>query len=122
MKNVCDCTIIHNDIVERVRKESIDEKTLQDMSTFFKVLADNTRVKIIHLLDITEMCVCDIGALLNMSKSRISHQLKKLKEMNLVKSRKVGKEVFYSLKDEHIKQVFEISLIHLEEKYNEERM
>ena len=116
---MCDCEILHHDVVEKVKKELIDEKTLEDIATFYKVLGDSTRIKIINVLDCHEMCVCDISVLVNMTKSAVSHQLKKLKDMNIVKSRKEGKEVFYSLSDAHVKEVFEISFEHVKEKYYE---
>ena len=80
-----------------------------------KILSDSTRVKIVSILDKNELCVCDICNVLNMTKSAVSHQLKNLKEVNLVKSRKIGKEVWYTLADEHIKKLFEIALEHISE-------
>jgi ArsR family transcriptional regulator len=93
-----------------------EEDELYDLSDFFKVLGDSTRAKIIWALDESEMCVCDIAVLLNMTKSAISHQLKALKAANLVKYRKEGKVVFYSLTDDHVKEIFEKGLEHIREK------
>ena len=76
-------------------------------------------VKIINVINESELCVCDIASILNMTKSAVSHQLKNLREMNLIKSRKQGKEVYYSLADEHVKEVFDISKIHVLEKIDE---
>lgn len=119
MKNnnsgVCDCEIIHKEKVEKALSEMLAEEELLDIADFFKVLADSTRVKIVNMLDNNKLCVCDISAGLGMSKSAISHQLKNLREMNLVKAEKVGKEVWYSLADDHVKIVFDISAEHIKE-------
>ena len=112
----CDCDVIHQDVVEKVRSEMLDDDSLINMADFFKALSDSTRIKIINALYISEMCVCDISVLLNMTKSAISHQLKNLKELNLIKSRKQGKEVYYSLADRHVGIVFEITKEHVQEK------
>ena len=116
----CDCEIIHYDMVEKVKKRVLDEETLLLMADFYKALSDSTRMKIIDVLYEGELCVCDISVLINMTKSATSHQLRYLKEMNLIKSRKQGKEVFYSLADSHIIKVFEISKSHVMEAKNEE--
>ena len=116
----CDCEIIHYDMVEKVKKRVLDEETLLSMADFYKALSDSTRIKIIDVLYEGELCVCDISVLINMTKSATSHQLRYLKEMNLIKSKKQGKEVFYSLADSHIIKVFEISKSHVLEAKNEE--
>jgi ArsR family transcriptional regulator len=116
---VCDCEVIHADIVNEVNKRMPHEEDIYDLSDFFKVLGDSTRMRIIWALDESEMCVCDIAVLLNMTKSAISHQLRALRNANLVKFRKEGKTVFYSLKDKHIKDIYEIGMEHIKEKYNE---
>ena len=115
----CDCEIIHQDVVDKVKKRILDEETLLLMADFYKALSDSTRMKIIDVLYEGEMCVRDISVLINMTKSATSHQLKYLKDMNLIKSRKQGKEVFYSLADRHIVEVFEISKEHILEAKNE---
>lgn len=112
----CDCDVIHQDVVEKVKSEMLDDDSLINMAEFYKALSDSTRIKIINALYISEMCVCDISVLLNMTKSAISHQLKNLKELNLIKSRKQGKEVYYSLADRHVGIVFEITKEHVQEK------
>ena len=91
-----------------------DEK-LFDLAEFFKVFGDSTRIRILWALEDREMCVCDIAYLLNMTQSAISHQLRSLKQVNLVKNRREGKVVYYSLKDEHIKQIFDIGMEHITE-------
>lgn len=111
----CDCDVIHREVVESVKKKMPDEDILYDLSDFFKVLGDSTRVKIMWALDENEMCVCDLAVLLNMTKSAISHQLKSLKQANLVKFRREGKVVYYSLSDDHVKEIFEKGLEHIRE-------
>lgn len=117
--NVCDCNIIHAEQVAKAKNDMLDDEILICISDFYKALSDSTRVKIINILDKQELCVCDICQLLNMTKSAVSHQLQNLKELNLIKSRKQGKQVFYTLADEHVKQVFEISTQHVLEMLNE---
>ena len=116
-KNIefCTCATIHEDVVERVRKSIPQEETLYDLAELFKVFGDSTRIRILCVLFETEMCVCDIAALLNMTQSAISHQLRVLKNARLVKYRKEGKVVFYSLDDQHVKQIFDQGLIHIKE-------
>jgi ArsR family transcriptional regulator len=116
----CDCDVIHADVVDEVRQRMPNEADLYDLSDFFKIFGDSTRVKIIWALDEKELCVCDIAVLLNMTKSAISHQLKTLKQANLVKFRREGKVVYYSLKDDHVKDIFEKGMEHIKEKYIQE--
>ena len=104
---ICDCNVIHEDVVNMVKDNMPDDDLLFDVSDFFKILGDSTRLRILWALDQSEMCVCDIANLLNMTKSSISHQLKILKMDRLVKNRKIGKEVYYSLNDEHVKMVLD---------------
>ncbi|MDD3036107.1 MAG: metalloregulator ArsR/SmtB family transcription factor [Candidatus Saccharimonadaceae bacterium] len=113
---LCDCGVIHANIVDAVKIKMPDEEELYDLSDFFKILGDSTRAKIIWALDESEMCVCDLAVLLSMTKSAISHQLSSLKQANLVKNRREGKVVFYSLADDHIKDIFEKGLEHIREK------
>ncbi len=87
-----ECEILHEDVVNSVKKKMLDENVLADVSDFFKILGDSTRAKIMWALDKSDMCVCDLAALLGMTKSAISHQLKTLREANLVKFRKVRKD------------------------------
>ena len=115
---ICDCEVIHADIVNKVKTRMPQDEDIYDLSDFFKVLGDSTRMKIIWALDESEMCVCDIAVLLNMTKSAISHQLRSLRNANLVKFRKEGKTVYYSLKDEHVRDIYEIGMEHIKEKYN----
>lgn len=112
----CNCTIIHEDVVGSVKENMPEEETLYELADFFKVLGDSTRVKILYALSAAEMCVCDIAALLSMTQSSISHQLRILKASKLVKARKEGKVVYYSLDDDHINQIFNQGLVHIKEK------
>ncbi|AOT72286.1 MAG: winged helix-turn-helix transcriptional regulator [Selenomonadales bacterium] len=111
----CDCEVIHEETVNQVREKMPEEETLYDLAEIFKVFGDSTRIKILWALDEAEMCVCDIAVLLNMTQSAISHQLRVLKQANLVKNRKEGKVVYYSLVDEHVRQIFDQGLIHINE-------
>ena len=109
----CDCNTIHEEVVNDVREHMPDEDILLDLADIFKVFSDSTRVKILYALFRAEMCVCDIAVLLGMTKSSISHQLRILKQAKLVKYRKDGKVVYYSLADEHVKTIFDQGLIHI---------
>jgi len=111
----CDCVVIHDDIVNRVRAKMPNENLLFNLAELFKIFSDSTRVKILWALDESELCVCDISVLLNMTQSAISHQLRVLKQVNLVKSRREGKIVYYSLSDDHVKNIFNQGLIHISE-------
>lgn len=113
----CDCEVIHGEIVEQVKKDMPREEEFRAIADFFKVMGDSTRAKLMWALDQSEMCVCDLAVLLGMTKSAISHQLRALREAKLVKFRKEGKVVFYSLADEHVQQVFEKGQEHVREGY-----
>jgi len=117
---VCDCNIIHEDVVKDTLNKMKDEDLLNKLSDFFKILGDTTRLKILYALDQNELCVCDIANVLKMSKSSISHQLATLKQSGIVKCEKRGKEVFYMLDDEHVQQVFEIGKEHINHKRGED--
>ncbi|QIB67958.1 helix-turn-helix transcriptional regulator [Aminipila butyrica] len=112
----CDCNTIHEEVVNDVREHMPEEDTLLDLADIFKVFSDSTRVKILYALFRAEMCVCDIAVLLGTTKSSISHQLRILKQVKLVKYRKDGRVVYYSLADEHVKSIFKEGLIHVCEK------
>jgi len=111
----CSCNVIHDDIVSKVRENMPQEENLYDLAELFKVFGDTTRVKILYALFSSSMCVCDIAALFNMTQSAISHQLRVLKQARLVKYRKEGKIVYYSLDDDHIKNIFDQGLNHIRE-------
>ncbi|WP_053956408.1 ArsR/SmtB family transcription factor [Inediibacterium massiliense] len=110
-----DCEIIHADVFDKVKKEMPQKALADKLSAFFKIMGDGTRVRILWALDKNEMCVCDLAVLLNMTKSAISHQLKLLRDTKLVRFRKEGKNVFYSLDDEHIQDIFEKAVEHVTE-------
>ena len=111
----CDYIHVHDEIVKEVNEHMPDEDTLYDLADFFKIFADSTRIKILYVLMCSQMCVCDLAQILKMTQSAVSHQLRTLKQMDLVRSRRDGKTVFYSLADGHIKTVLSQGLEHLEE-------
>ena len=111
----CACNVIHGDIVAKVKDSLPQEETLYDLAELFKVFGDSTRIKILCALFEEEMCVCDLSALLNVSQSAISHQLRVLKQARLVRFRRDGKIIYYSLDDEHIKHIFDEGLKHITE-------
>lgn len=111
----CDCHFIHEEVVQDVRGHMPDEEDLLDLSDLFKVFSDSTRVKILCALFRAEMCVCDIAVLLGMTKSAISHHLRVLKQTKLVKYRREGKIVYYSLADDHVKTIFHQGMLHITE-------
>lgn len=111
----CGCAVIHEDILNAVRLKMPEEANLFDLAELFKVFGDSTRIRILWALTEAELCVCDITALLGMTQSAISHQLRVLKQARLVKHRKEGKMVYYSLDDEHIRQIFDQGLTHIKE-------
>ncbi|MDR1952705.1 MAG: metalloregulator ArsR/SmtB family transcription factor [Elusimicrobiota bacterium] len=114
---ICDCLAIDEAVVKKVKKSMPSEDKIIDMAEFFSVFGDGTRVKILCALTRSEMCVCDISFLLNMTKSSVSHQLRILKQARLVKYRKEGKKVFYSLCDDHVKSIIEQGFEHIGELY-----
>ncbi len=111
----CECEEIHSEIIEKKREEMPDEATLYDLSDFFKVLGDSTRISILFAIDGEPMCVCDIANLLGMTKSAVSHQLKILRQNDLVTYRKSGKNVFYTLADDHVRDIIEKAFEHIKE-------
>ena len=113
---MCDCNIIHQNAVNIALKNKPKEKELENLTVLFKILGDSTRTKILWILDHHEMCVCDIANVLNMTKSSISHQLAILRETGIVRFRRSGKEVYYTLDDEHISRLYEIGLEHINHK------
>lgn len=110
---ICDCNAVHQHIVENVMKAMPEEEVFVKLADFFKIIGNDTRCKLIYALSVNEMCVCDLASLLSMTKSSISHQLAKMKDAGVVKSRREGKEIYYSLDDEHVAGVFAISLAHI---------
>ncbi|MCP4133415.1 MAG: helix-turn-helix transcriptional regulator [bacterium] len=111
----CRCSDGTGEEIISLKNSMPPNDTLIDLAEFFKVFGDPTRVRIIYALANVEMCVCDIASLLEMEQSAISHQLRKLKQARLVKQRREGKSIFYSLNDEHVKRIFDMGLEHVEE-------
>ena len=111
----CEEFHVHKNLVEFVNKKMPDEDTLYDLAELFKVFGDSTRIRILFVLFESEVCVCDIAETLNMTQSAISHQLKILKQNKLVKARRDGKTVYYSLADDHVYKIIEQGLEHVEE-------
>ena len=111
----CEENRIHQDILQKVQSDLPDDEILYDLAELFKVFGDSTRIKILYALFESEMCVCDIAQLLGMSQSAISHQLRALKQAKLVKNRRQGKLVGYSLADDHVKTILGMAKEHLEE-------
>ena len=110
-----DCEAINIDIVNQVQPNMPDMKLLYELSDFFKVMGDSTRIQLLWALEESEMCVGDLACLLNMTKSAVSHQLKILRSAKLVKAEKRGKNVFYALSDHHVRTVLEMALEHIGE-------
>lgn len=117
MKNIdliCDCEIIHLEIVKEVEKKMPNIQEVEKLANLYKMFADKTRLEILCGLYHNEMCVCDLAVLLNMTKSAISHQLKTLRLSNLVKNRRKGKNIYYSLADKHVYEIFEKGFQHIQ--------
>lgn len=111
----CEETRVHEDLLKLVNETMPEENELYDLAELFKVFGDSTRIRILYVLFEAEVCVCDLAAALNMTQSAISHQLKILKQNKLVKSRREGKSIFYSLADNHVKTIIAQGVEHIEE-------
>lgn len=111
----CDYIHAHEDIIAKVNETMPDEEILYDLAELFKLFGDSTRIKILYVLFASEMCVCDIAQLLGMSQSAISHQLRALKQAKLVRYRREGKQVFYSLADGHVRTILGQGMEHVGE-------
>ena len=113
--DTCSCTVIHEDLVQAARKQMLPADVTSSLAQLFKIFGDPTRIHMLNALKVSEMCVCDLAACLNMTHSAISHQLRVLKAYNLVKSRKEGKVVYYSLADMHVHAILNTGLEHVNE-------
>jgi len=113
--DVCDSVEVHENLLKIVNETLPDEDELYDLAELFKIFGDSTRIRILFVLFEAEVCVCDLAAALNMTQSAISHQLRILKQARLVKNRRVGKSVFYSLADQHVRTIISQGLEHVEE-------
>lgn len=111
----CDYIHAHEDVVEKVHQQMPEDEILYDLAELFKIFGDTTRIKILYVLFESEMCVCDLAQILNMTQSAISHQLRALKQSKLVKYRREGKTVFYSLADSHVRTIIDQGMEHVEE-------
>lgn len=111
----CECEEIHADIVAVKRERMPDEETIYDLADFFKIFGDSTRMSILYAIDGEPMCVCDIAELLGMTKSAVSHQLKILRQSDLISYKKSGKNVFYSLADDHVRDIIKMAEAHINE-------
>lgn len=109
----CDCDAVHTELVNATAEQMPDNAVFYGLESFYKVLADSTRCKILFALQQNEMCVCDLSKLLNMTKSAVSHQLAKMRLNGVVKCRRSGKEVYYSLDDEHVSEIFAVTVTHI---------
>ncbi len=111
----CQTTHMHGDLIKAVNEKLPEENELYDLAELFKVFGDSTRIRILFVLFESEVCVCDLANLLGMTQSAVSHQLKILKNSRLVKSRRLGKSVIYSLADSHVRTIIAQGLEHIEE-------
>ena len=111
----CDTVEVYEDLLKIVKETMPDEKELNDLADLFKIFGDYTRIRILFVLFEAEVCVCDLAAVLSMTQSAISHQLRILKQNKLVKSRREGKSVFYSLADDHVRRIIAQGREHIEE-------
>ena len=111
----CEEESSNQEIVNRIKSNLLEDEEIFDLAELFKVFGDSTRMKILNALMMEELCVCDIAEITNSTPSAISHQLRVLKQAKLVKYRKEGKSVFYSLDDEHVREIFEKGREHIEE-------
>lgn len=113
--DVCSEKIIHREVVQRVLGQIPDARDIAELAGFYKLFGDPTRLNIISALSVSEMCVCDLCVLLNMKQPAVSHQLRFLKQARIVGNRREGKVVYYTLEDEHIREVLEVGRLHLRE-------
>ena len=111
----CECEELHSEVIGKKRGVMPDTSTLYDLADFFKIFGDSTRMSILFAIDGEPLCVCDIAELLGMTKSAVSHQLKILRQSYLIKYRKSGKNVFYTLADNHVRDIIECALEHIKE-------
>lgn len=111
----CDCEVIHESLVEDTQNKLMPQENYLRLASLFKMFADGTRVKLLHALAQNELCVCDLAALLGVTKSAVSHQLKALRLANLVRFRRDGQIIYYSLADDHVKLILDMGFAHLYE-------
>ena len=114
-KDKCDCRIIHEEKVKEARQRALDDLVTEDLCQTFKALGDISRLKVLWALEYQEMCVCDLAALLGITESAVSHQLRLLRTLRLVKNRREGTILYYRLADGHVSQLVRIALEHIQE-------
>lgn len=112
---LCDVRVIHLERVEKAKKSSLSQRELERLAQTYRVMGDPTRLKIVLALSGGEMCVCDLAAFIGLSESAISHQLRRLKDLALIKNRREGQVLYYSLDDEHVADLLDIGLEHIRE-------
>ena len=115
VQDACDCNAIHEDVIARAKNAMPENEQFRNLSNLYKMFADSTRLKIMWALSKERMCVCDLAVLLGMTKSAVSHQLKSLRLTNLVYNEKEGKNVYYSIVDDHVLEMLENGLAHSKE-------
>jgi DNA-binding transcriptional ArsR family regulator len=114
-KDICDCRIIHGEKISKARKGALSEEVIENLCQTFKALGDRSRLKILWALENQEMCVCDLAALLGITESAVSHQLRLLRTLRLVKNRRAGTILYYRLADQHVSELVRIALVHVKE-------
>lgn len=114
-EDICQTTCVHEQSVAQVNKQMLSDQVMQNLADLFKILGDFTRVRIVHALSCAELCVCDLSVILGMSASAISHQLRILRTSKLIKFRRQGKNIFYSLDDEHVQKLLQPAIEHVQE-------
>ncbi len=115
LSDCCESNVVHEGVIQGVQAELLPRSLRAEMADFYKIMGDFTRISILNALSSAELCVCDIACLLDMSQSAISHQLKTLRQARLVRARRSGKSMYYSLNDDHVRGVIELVRVHLEE-------
>lgn len=120
-KYICDCDAVNQEMVEDVLSKMPDSSVFKKLNEFFKIMGDMTGCKILFALLQSELCVCDLANVMSMTKSSVSHQLSKMKKAGLVKFRREGKKIFYSLDDTHVAEVFSTGIAHIEHSMGEEK-
>ncbi len=111
----CQIRVIHLDRIEQARRDTVSEKEIERLSSIYKILGDPSRLKIVMALKNVEMCVCDLAAFLGLTESAVSHQLRRFRDLALVKSRRDGQVIYYSLDDEHVAELLNVGLEHVSE-------
>lgn len=112
---ICEVRVVHLERVSRARDEAVSQREAERLALTYKALGDPTRLKMVMALAGGEMCVCDLAAFLGLTESAVSHHLRRLKDLALVKSRRDGQILYYSLDDEHVSKILKIGLEHIRE-------